>query len=142
MTLGNGCLNQFQYTMEKDTVTLYGSFSCDGYGEVAEYQGGGIESVEAVSATTGTFDITLSDGWDYLFMVDAMIIKNGALAAVNGFQLANAPADLEDDIQNRTPLRLICHNDGVAADPASGELVRFRIVVRRTAVGPFDAQRT
>ncbi len=137
MSLGNRYLNQFQYTMEKDTVTLYGSFQVDGYGAVSQYQGGGIESVEQVGATTGTYDITLTDGWDYLFAVETQVVR-ATLASINGSQLLMDPATLQEDIKTREPLRIVLINDGVAEDPAEGDEIRFKIVARRTSVGPFD----
>lgn len=141
MSLGSRYLNQFQYTMEKDTVTLFGSFEVDGYGAVTHYQGGGIESVEQVAATTGQYDITLQDGWDYIFELRASVVDE-TIASLNQFQLLMNPDTLQAGIKIKTPLRLLCMNDGVAEDPASGTQIRFAIVMRRTSVGPFDAGTT
>lgn len=142
MSLGSRYLNQFQYTFEKDTVLLEGSFEVDGYGEVTHYQGGGIESVAAVSATTGTFDITLDDGWDYLFEVRGQVVQATA-STVATVQLLMNPATLQTAIQTKVPLRIACLNyAGSAVDPGTSAQIRFAILVRRTAVGPFDAGTT
>lgn len=135
MSLGSRYLNQFQYTLEKDTVTLYGSFSCTS-GVVTMYQGGGIASIE--NTDTGTFDITLQDGWDYLFNLYGQPIKTTA-SSIATVQLANVPADLQTDIKNKVPLTILTLDyAGSAADPADSEVIRLEIKVRRTSVHPFD----
>lgn len=138
MSLGSRRLNQFQYTMEKDSVTLFGSFTVDGYGEVSQFQGGGVASVEAVDATTGQFEITLEDGWDYLFEVSTQIVRETASAVAVG-QLLMDPADLTTAIKTKQPLVVQFLNyAGSAADPEDDALVRFKIVVRRSSVQYFD----
>jgi hypothetical protein len=142
MSLGSRYLNQFQYTLEKDTVTLFGSFEVDGYGAVTHYQGGGVASVAAVDATTGQFDITLQDGWDYLFEVTAQVVQD-TISSVAAIQLLMDPTTLQTDIKNKVPLRIVCLNyAGSAVDPATSASVRFKIVVRRSSYAPFDTGTT
>ena len=135
MSLGSRYLNQFQLTLEKDTVSLYGSFQCTS-GVVTGYQGGGIASIEQTA--TGAFDITLQDGWDYLFGFNYVSVKTTA-TTVAQIQLTNDPADITTDIKTKVPLSILCLNyAGSAVDPADSEVVKFEIKARRTSVGPFD----
>ena len=133
-------MNQFQYTLEKDTVTIYGSFEVDGYGDVTHYQGGGISSV--ASTGTGAYDITLQDGWDYLFGFFGQPVKTTA-SSIATVQLANDPTDLQTDVKNKVPLSILTLDyAGSAADPSTTESIRFEIKLRRSSVAPFDAGTT
>jgi len=136
MSLGSRYLNQFQLSLEKDTVILEGSFAVNSGGGVIEYQGGGIASVEQTA--TGTYDITLEDGWNYLFEVHGQVIRSTA-SDVAVVQLLMDPTTLQDDIKNKVPLTILCLDYAKAAvDPEDDAVVRFKVLVRRSAVGPFD----
>jgi hypothetical protein len=136
MSIGSRYLNQFQYSLEKDTVILEGSFEVDGYGVVSHYQGGGVESVEQTA--TGTYDITLQDGWDYLFECKGQVIRS-TLSAVAVTQLKMDPTTIQADIKTKVPLTIVCVNyAGSAADPEDDASVRFKILVRRSSVSPYD----
>jgi hypothetical protein len=140
MSIGSRYLNQYQYTLEKDTVTLYGSYTVDGYGVVATYQGGGIASVEQTA--TGNYDVTLQDGWDYLFNVNATVYDS-ATTAVASVQVKDTYADAQTAIKNTTPIHLQLLNfAGAAVNPAVTATVAIEIRARRTSVGPFDAGTT
>ena len=140
MSTATYLLNQFQYSLEKDTVTICGSFTVDGYGEVATYQGGGVTSV--ASTGTGAYDIQLDDGWDHFFSLTAQPVKVTA-STIATVQLVNVPADLQADIKNKVPLSVLTLNyAGAAADPSTTESIYFVIKVRRSSYGPFDTSTT
>lgn len=129
--------NQFQYTYEKDSVTVFGSFEVDGYGAVSHYQGGDVALIEQTA--TGTYEVTLTTGWDYFFALDTTIVKTTA-SAVATVQLANDPATLQADTKLGGPFVLLCLNyAGAAANPETTASIRFKLVMRRSRVGPFDA---
>lgn len=139
MSTGTAYLNQFQYTYEKDSVTMYGSFEVDGSGEVVHFQGGGIESVSKLA--TGTYQIQLMQGWNYLLDFGASVISD-AYSDINSVQLEMNPATLTQDVKDKLPLQIVCLANGVVTDPLDTASVRFRVVVRRSQVGPFDAGTT
>ena len=141
MSLGSRYLNQFQYSLEKDTVIIEASFEVDGYGEVTHYQGGGVASI--ASTGTGAYNITLQDGWDYLFELSGMEVKSTA-STVAHVQLMVNPATLQANIKTPSvPLSIVCRDyAGNAVDPSTTGSMRIKILVRRSSVGPFDAGTT
>ena len=140
MSIGSRYLNQFQYTLEKDTVTLYGSYTVDGYGVVTSYQGGGIASV--TQASTGNYEVLLQDGWDYLFQVSATVYDS-ATTGIAAIQVKDTYADAQIAIKNKTPLYIeLLDFAGAAVDPATTATVAIEIRARRTSVAPFDAGTT
>tara|TARA_R110000868_G_scaffold377410_1_gene642707 strand:+ start:76 stop:507 length:432 start_codon:yes stop_codon:yes gene_type:complete len=134
-SVGSRYLNQFQLTLEKDTVTLFGSFQCTS-GVVTAYQGGGIASIEQTA--TGAYDITLQDGWNWFFDFKWVSLKPTA-SEVAAIQLTNVPTDITADIKAKVPLSILCLDfAGSEVDPADTEVIKFEIKARRTSVGPFD----
>lgn len=137
-------LNQFQYTFEKDTVTVYGKFNVGTSGAVDAYQGGGVASVVKES-TAGQYTINFKDKYSRFLEFSASIVDD-AISQVAKVQVLMDPATVQATVSAGAALLVQClaiESDAtpqlIAANPASGAVVFFKAVFRNTTVGPFDA---
>jgi len=129
-------LNQFQYTLEKDTVTLFGTANIGASGAVSGLLGGGIASITK-QATAGQYVITLEDSWSHFFALEAQIVDD-AVSAIARVQVLQDPATIQATVAAKT-IKIQCLDyAGVAANPISGAQLSFKIVLRKSSVGPFD----
>lgn len=142
--MSNRYLRQFQYTKEADTVTLYGSFVVGAAGAVASFQGGGIESVVKESAD-GQYTITLSDTYNRFLKFDADVVWDEISQVVKIQQLQD-PATLQEEVTQDREIVIQClgptatdDTELVEANPEEDALIMFRVVLRNSSVGPFDA---
>jgi hypothetical protein len=134
--MGNRYLNQFQYTLEKDTVTLYGSIVIGAAGAVGTVKGGGISGV--VKSGTGLYTISFEDQWSRYLDGKVGIVKATAPNIAMTY-VKNNPATLQADVQANKAVIIECLDfAGAAADPASGTVLSFTAVFRKSSVGPFD----
>lgn len=134
----NRLLNQFQYTYEKDSVTVYGSVTFGAAGAVGSFQGGGVTSVTKVAATTGQYLITFDDQFTRLLFPSFQLV-NDALSAVAAIQLFQEASTLQADVtNNKSFIIALADFAGAAVDPEDGSQIMFKVVFRRTDVGPFD----
>lgn len=134
----NRLLNQFQYTYEKDSVTVYGSVLFGATGAVTSYLGGGVTSVTKVAATTGQYLITFDDQFCRFLMANFCVV-NDALTAISQVQLLQEASTLQADVTaNKSFIMAVADDAGAAVDPEDGAAIYFQIVFRRTDVGPFD----
>lgn len=129
--------------MEADTVSLYGSFNVGSSGAVASFAGGGIASVVKES-TAGQYTITLTDKYSR-FLEFAAMQCDDAVSQVASIQLLEDPATLQSSIKSGGAFTIQClaiESDAtpqlIAANPADGALVMFKVVMRNSSVGPFD----
>lgn len=133
----NRYLHQFQYTMEKDTVTLFGTVDIGASGAVSLAKGGGIESVTK-EATAGQYTIQLAERYSRFLNIQAQVVR-ATPSAVATVQLLMAPATLQADVKADGQLVIQCLDfAGVAANPESGAQLQLRIVMRNSSVGPND----
>ncbi len=144
--MANKYLNQFQYTYEKDTVTIYGEFSVGASGAVSAgtIKGGGLSGVVKESAA-GLYSITLSDYFQRLLFVEALIVDD-AITSNIGHQLLEDPAALQAAFKADKTFQIqffAATNSStttqIAANLADGAQVKLKIVCRNTTVGPYDA---
>lgn len=139
----NRYTNQFQYTYEKDTVTIYGAFTVGSSGAVASIEGGGLGSVTKESAA-GQYSIELSDAFQRLLFVDAVIVDDD-ISQIVKHQILEVGSSLQTDFKADKTFKIqflgaTAADDTaqIAANLASGAKVMLKIVCRRTSVGPYD----
>lgn len=136
--MGNRYLNQFQYTLEKDTVALYGSAVIGASGAVGTVKGGGIASV-VKEATAGQYTITLEDKWSR-FLGFIAGTTGAAISPVAYIQVLMAPATLQATVTGSKTILIQCIDyAGAAVNPTSGHVLSFKITMRKSSVGPFDS---
>lgn len=137
-------LNQFQYTFEKDTVTIFGQFEIGASGAVTAgtVKGGGVSGV-VKEATAGQYTISFRDKYSRLLDFKAQIVDD-SISQVASIQVLQDPATLQADVKASGELIVQClaiESDAtpqlIAANPASGALVMFKAVFRNTTVDPF-----
>lgn len=135
--MANRYLNQFQYTFEADTVTIFGSAVIGGSGAVGSVKGGGIASVTKES-TAGQYTIQLSDRYSrFLSFIAGTTL--GTVSAIARVQVLMAPATLQATVKSTGQILVQCLDyAGAAANPESGSVLSFRITMRNSSVGPND----
>ena len=134
--MGNRYLNQFQYTLEKDSVTLFGSFVIGAAGAVGTIKGGGIKAVTKTG--TGLYQIEFEDSWSrYLDGHVGFVAASAPNIAM--VYVKNSPATLQADVQSTKKVSIECLDfSGVAANPNSGIVISFVSVFRKASQGPWD----
>jgi hypothetical protein len=144
--MANRYLNQYQYTFEKDTVTLYGEFSVGASGAVTAntVKGGGITGVTKETAA-GLYTIELADYYQRLLFVEALIVDD-AITSTISYQILEDPAALQTDFKTDKKFQIqffgatnASTTTQIAANPASGAQIKLKIVCRNSTVGPYDA---
>lgn len=129
-------MSQFQYTLEKDSVTLFGSVVIGASGAVGTVKGGGIAGV--VKSGTGLYEIEFEDSWSRLLYASSGIVSASAPNIASVYIKEN-PADLQSDVKADKKYKIECLDfSGAAANPASGTVISFVVVFRKTSVGPWD----
>lgn len=141
--MANRYLNQFQYTYEKDTVTLYGEINVGTSGAVSSFAGGGISGVVKETAA-GLYTVTLTDFFQRLLFVDALVVDDAITQAIS-YQILEDPAALQADFKADKSFRIqffgatnSSTTTQIAANLASGAQIKLKIVCRNTTVGPYD----
>jgi hypothetical protein len=134
--MGNRYLNQFQYTLEKDSVTLFSSLVIGAAGAVSTVKGGGIKAITKTG--TGKYEIEFEDKWSRYLDGHAGIVSAAAPNIAMVYVKGN-PATLQADIASTKKLTIECLDfAGAAANPASGTVLSLVSVFRKSSVGPFD----
>ncbi len=127
----NRYFSQFQYTIEKDTVTLFGSMVVGSTGAVGTVTGAGIASI--ARSGTGAYTITLTGPFTKLLGF-RWIFGGGTASGIASVELAQSLANQTVDIKAKT-VDIVCYSAGsTAADPASGSILQFEIVGRQSGV--------
>jgi hypothetical protein len=136
-------LNQFTYTLEQDTVTVYGSADIGSSGAVSGSGGLGISSVTKL-ATAGKYEINLKQVYARFLHADIQVIDD-AISQITKVQIFQDPTTMSADIKSGQKLTIQClaptsasDTALVAANPASGARINFKLVFRRSKVGPAD----
>lgn len=144
MSTGSRYLKQFQYSLEQDSVSLFGSFKVAST-LVSAYQGGGITSVTDFDAGTspGKFNINLANGWSHFYGANFTVVKAG-ISTTCKVQLIEDPATIQTQIQGSAPVLTIQAVDfaGAAVDVQDDTTIFFEIKVRKSSVGYFDTYTT
>ena len=144
MSTGSRYLKQFQYSLEQDSVSLFGSFKVAST-LVSAYQGGGIKSVTDFDAGTspGKFIITLSNGWNHFYGATFTVVKDG-ISTTCKVQLIEDPSTLQTQIKTDEPALTIQAVDfaGAAVDVQDNTTIFFELKVRKSSVGYFDSYTT
>lgn len=133
----NRYLQQFQYTYERDTVTIFGAANVGAAGAVASdgFGGAGVQSVTKLGGT-GQYEVQLEDRFASLLDARAYVV-GAAASAILGVQLLQDPATLQADFQADGKLTFVALNAaGAAANPADGEQIKFVIIARKSTVKP------
>lgn len=134
--MGNRYMNQFQYTLESDSVTLYGGVNISTTGSVGSVYGLGIASVTLTG--TGTYDVVLSDKWSQLLDWDFKTFDD-ANSTCAKIQLVQDPASLQTDFKSDKTLTIRCLDfAGSAVAPASGSQIKIKVIARYSSYGPDD----
>lgn len=137
MSTSNRYYNQFQYTLEKDTVTLYGTVAIGASGAVGTVTGAGIAGIVKVPATTGQYEIELSDKFSKLLFAHVGVVF-GTLTTVAQIQIFEAGATYQADLRVNKKFIVACSDfAGAAVNPASGSVLNLCIVLRKSSVDPF-----
>lgn len=118
--------------LEIDVVTLYGSITIGAAGAVSSSTGKGIASVALTG--TGGYIVTLSDTYNAFLYADIQTLhstdSDATTVGIHG--RINAQA-----VNTTTPtvtFQMFAGDDGADANPASGAVLYFQIVVRNSSV--------
>jgi hypothetical protein len=134
--MGNRYMSQFQYTLEKDTVTLYGSVVIGAAGAVGLVQGGGIAGVAKVG--TGLYEFEFEDSWSRLLHVSAGIVSASAPGIASAYVKEN-PSALQADVKADKKFKIEALDfAGAPANPPAGCVISFVVVFRKSSYGPWD----
>lgn len=134
--MGNRYMNQFQYSLEQDSVNIYGGVNISTTGSVGSTFGLGIASVTLIG--TGIYDVVFSDAWSQLlnWNLDVYDDANSSVAKV---QLFENPAAVQADVKADKTLRIKCLDfAGAAVAPASGAQIHLNFVFRYSSYGVAD----
>lgn len=135
--MANRYFNQFQYTYEKDTVTIYGSLTVGASGAVTSFAGGGISTITKES-TAGQYSIVLTDYFQRLLMFKAINVDD-AVSAWASVAILEDPAALQSDFKADKTFKIQLQDYAAAAvNATSGAVIYFEITLRNTTVGPYD----
>jgi len=129
----NRYFSQFQHTIEKDTVTLFGTVAIGGTGAVGTVTGAGISGVTLTG--TGAYTITLDQPFNKLLGF-RWIFGGGTASGIGSVELAGSLATQLTEIRAATPtVKIVCYSSAAtAAAPASGCVLQFEVVGRNSSV--------
>lgn len=128
----NRSFNQFQYSLEKQVVSLFGTVTIGSTGAVGAVTGLGISGVTRTG--TGAYTITLTEGFNKLLGFN-WIFGGGTASGIGSVELAQSLANQGTDIKAGT-VDIVCYSaTTTAADPASGCVLQFEIIARNSSVG-------
>ena len=120
--------------LDKQMVTLYGNIVVGGTGSVYRTKGLGIASV--VRNSTGNYTIKLEDAYNRYMFGGWGIICPTSHSGVMAVEVFQAPANLQSTFQSAKTIIIQCYDkNGSVVDPASGCVLGFSLVCRRTTVG-------
>jgi hypothetical protein len=116
--MANRMFSEFQYSLEKAVVHLYGdvTFAAAGAPTLVTGKNKGIKTIVRNSA--GDYTITLQDPYQRLLNMDLVFIKATAPSAPAAFISALAVSTVA-----APTIRVVFNAAGTATDPASGEEV-------------------
>jgi len=126
------------YTLEVDTVTLFGEINVGAAGAVSSIAGAGISGVTKEVAA-GQYTIALDDQFARFFGIKVLGVDDAALT-FGQVQVFQDPATLQADIKSSGEIVIqLLDFAGVAVDAASGTKLLVEIVLRQSSIGRYDA---
>jgi hypothetical protein len=132
--MSNRIYNQ-QLALDKQMVTIFGSFVVGSAGAVGTVKGLGVLSV-VKGSPAGNYTITLEDKYSRYMFGGWGIIKNTSASGVFACEVLEDPATLQASFQSVPSITIQFYDaTGTAASPAAGSVVGFTIVARRSSVG-------
>lgn len=128
--MANRYMQQFFYSFNHGITFLEGSFTVGASGAVGTVKGSGIASVTKNS--TGNYTIALED--KYMKFLGANF--NLVAASYSGIATVEvADTSIDTHVQDGTGIQVVCYDGtGTAANPASGAIVYFSIVLRNSSI--------
>ena len=136
--MANRNLKRPSYSFEQDTVSIYGKFTVGATGAVTAgtVKGGGLSGV--VRNGAGDYTITLSDKYNRFLNFEAWFASasgNSGIARVEPYN--STPANFQSGFAGGAFSVKCLDYAGAAADPASGAIFHFRVVVRNSSIAPY-----
>lgn len=127
--MANRRLNQFQYSYERDVVSIYAAvtFGAAGAPTLGPLVPKGVKSVVRLSA--GDFVITLQDSFNKLLMLDTRFQNAAGIPSTGivGIKANNVSSATAPSIE------IVMTAGGVATDPAVGDIVYIKMVCRNAS---------
>ncbi len=123
--------------LERDVVHLYADVAIGASGAVTTAKGGALTSVTK-QATDGQYTIVLDSGFNKLLHASVQVV--GATASgVASVDILQSAASVLTNLKTAAAITIQCYDyAGAAVNPASGSVLKVKLEVRRTTVGPFD----
>lgn len=137
MSLKQHVYSRDTMVLERDVVHLYVDVVVGASGAVTSAKGGALLSVTKL-ATAGQYSVLLDAGFQKLLHVSAQMLGASA-SGVSSIDVLQAPATVVTNLKTGAALVIQCYDyAGAAVNPASGSVIKLKLEVRRTTVGPFD----
>lgn len=128
----NRYFNQFQYSLEKDVVSIFGTVNIGGTGAVGTVAGLGVSGVARTGE--GAYTITLSGPFNKLLGF-RWIFGGGTASGIGSIELVSSLANQSVDIR-ASQVKIQCYSAAATtADPASGSVLQFEVIGRNSSVG-------
>lgn len=123
--------------LEKDLVHLYADITIGASGAVTSVKGGGIATV-VKQGTAGQYNVTLDSAFSKLLFLNATFVGSAA-STIDSVQVLMTDAAAKTALKTGAAIVIQLYNAaGTAADATSGSVMKLKLEVRRTTVGPFD----
>ncbi len=123
--------------LERDVVHLYAEIVIGASGAITSANGGALKSA-VKQVTAGQYTISLDSGFQKLLHANVNCI-NSVATGIGNVDILQDPASVTANLKSGGTITLQCYsNAGAATNPASGTVLKVKLEVRRTTVGPFD----
>jgi hypothetical protein len=128
--MANRWMNQFFHSLERKKVILWANAAIGAAGAVTmdAVKSKGIASI--VKSATGTYTITLQDGYSDLFHIDAKIVLAAGAPAV----LSGSIVRSFDVVSAKTIVIAFLDDAGADVNPDSGSTLLIEIKLKNTGV--------
>lgn len=128
--MANRYMQQFLFSMNHMLTLIEGSVAIGASGAVGALTGSGVKSV--VHDATGKYTIKLEDTYSRFLNIVPMIVSasNSGIASIEV-----CDASVQVSVADGTGIQVCCYDKtGAAADPASGAVLYFHIMLRNSSV--------
>lgn len=124
------------YTLEVDSVSLFGNLVIGASGAVTSFSGGGIKSITKETAD-GQYTIELTDKFARMLGFNAVGVDDAVLAFG---QVQIFEAALQTDVKADSKFKIqLLDFAGAAVNATSGCQLMFEIKMRQSSIGRYDA---
>jgi hypothetical protein len=118
---------QFRYSLEPNVVDLFAEISIGSSGAPTLVRGKGIKSITRNSA--GDYTLALQENFAGLLQVSSSLQNaTGIPSVVMGIKANNVSSSSAPGIE------FVCSASGLAADPASGDVIRLQLSLRNSSL--------